>query len=42
VLHLALDRLARQYGYAAQANGRAHAPVRTWLAEDAEFSVDGA
>ncbi|MBI3702586.1 MAG: DNA replication protein [Rhizobiales bacterium] len=41
VLQLALDRLARHYGYAAQASGRAHAPVRTWLAEDAEFGVDG-
>jgi hypothetical protein len=37
VLQLALDRLARHYGYAAQATGRAHAAVRTWMAEDAEF-----
>jgi hypothetical protein len=41
VLQLALDRLARHYGYAAQASGRAHAAVRTWLAEGATFSVDG-
>ena len=41
VLQLALDRLARHYGYAAQAKGRTHAPLRTWLAEGAEFSVGG-
>jgi hypothetical protein len=41
VLQLALDRLARHYGYAAQATGRAQAAVRTWLAEGAAFSVDG-
>ena len=41
VLQLALDRLARHYGYAAQTKGRAHAPIRTWLADDATFSVDG-
>jgi hypothetical protein len=40
VLQLALDRLARHYGYAAQVQGRANAPVRTWLADDAAFSVD--
>ena len=40
VLQLALDRLARHYGYAAQASGRAHADVRTWLADGAEFSVE--
>jgi len=40
VLQLALDRLARHYGYAAQARGRAHAPIRTWLADGATFSVD--
>jgi hypothetical protein len=39
VLHLALDRLARHYGYAAATRGRARAPVRTWLAEGAAFSV---
>jgi hypothetical protein len=40
VLQLALDRLARHYGYAAKATGNGHAPVRTWLAEGAEFKVD--
>jgi Domain of unknown function (DUF6456) len=42
VLQLALDRLARHYGFAAQTSGRGRAPVRTWLADDAAFSVDGA
>lgn len=41
VLQLALERLARHYGYAAQAKGRAQAPIRTWLADGATFSVDG-
>jgi hypothetical protein len=40
VLQLALDRLARHYGYAAQARGPAKASVRTWLAEDAAFVVE--
>jgi Domain of unknown function (DUF6456) len=40
VLQLALDRLARHYGFASQARGRAKAPVRTWLAPDASFSVE--
>jgi hypothetical protein len=39
VLQLALDRLARHYGYAARARGPAHAKVRTWLADDAGFVV---
>ena len=39
VLQLGLDRLARHYGYAAQAHGAAHAAVRTWLAPDAEFAL---
>lgn len=38
VLQIALDRLARHYGYAAQTRGRARVPVRAWLAEDAGFS----
>ncbi|MBI4367150.1 MAG: DNA replication protein [Deltaproteobacteria bacterium] len=42
VLQLALDRLARHYGYAAQAKGRSQALIRTWLADGATFSVDGA
>jgi len=40
VLQLALDRLARHYGYAAQTRGPRRAPVRTWLAEDAVFGVE--
>lgn len=40
VLQLALDRLARHYGYAAEAKGRGHAPIRTWLADDVAFSVE--
>jgi len=41
VLQLALDRLARHYGYAGQIRGPARAPMRTWLADDAAFKVDG-
>jgi hypothetical protein len=40
VLQLALDRLARHYGYAAQAKGRAQASLRTWLADGATFNVE--
>lgn len=40
VLQLGLDRLARHYGYMAQAEGRGDAPIRTWLAEGAAFKVD--
>jgi len=40
VLQLALDRLARHYGYAAAARGLSHAAVRTWLAEDVSFNVE--
>jgi hypothetical protein len=39
VLQLALDRLARHYGYATQARGSSHTALRTWLADDASFSV---
>jgi hypothetical protein len=39
LLQLALDRLARHYGLGAQASGPARAALRTWLADDAEFSV---
>ena len=39
VLRLGLDRLARHYGYGAEARGAARAPVRTWLAEGAGFVV---
>ena len=38
VLQLGLDRLARHYGYGGEARGAARAPVRTWLAEDAQFA----
>ncbi len=41
VLQLALDRLARHYGYGGEARGRARSAVQTWLADDAGFSVDG-
>jgi hypothetical protein len=37
VLQLALDRLARHYGYAAEARGKKRAAVRTWLAADTAF-----
>jgi hypothetical protein len=40
VLQLALERLARHYGYASSTSGRARSPVRTWLANDAAFGVD--
>jgi hypothetical protein len=39
VLQFGLDRLARHYGYGAEARGAARAPVRTWLAEGAGFAV---
>ena len=41
VLQLALDRLVRHYGFAAQVRGPAHVPIRTWLADGAAFIVDG-
>lgn len=37
VLQLALDRLARHYGFLREARGREKADIRTWLAEDAAF-----
>jgi hypothetical protein len=40
VLQLGLDRLARHYGYAAQAVGRVRADLRVWLAEDAVFTTE--
>ena len=40
VLQLALDRLARHYGYAARTRGHTRSQTRTWLAEDADFTVD--
>jgi hypothetical protein len=40
VLQLALDRLARQYGYASQARGPIGAQVKTWRADDVAFGVE--
>jgi hypothetical protein len=40
MLQLGLNRLARHYGYAAQARGPARAHVETWLADDAAFGVE--
>ncbi len=40
VLQLALERLARHYGYAGETSGRAQSPVRIWLADDAVFGVE--
>src|ERR1019366_9538799 len=40
VLQLALDRLARHYGFAAQVRVPAHVRIRTWLADGAAFSVE--
>jgi len=39
VLQLGLDRLARHYGLAGEARGRARAPMRAWLAPDAQIAV---
>lgn len=39
VLQLGLDRLVRHYGLSVTAHGRNRAPVRTWLADDAAFTV---
>lgn len=41
VLQLGLDRLARHFGLSASARGRPRVPIRTWLASDAMFVVDG-
>jgi hypothetical protein len=40
VLQLGLERLARHYGYGAEARGATHAAVRTWLAPGAAFGAD--
>lgn len=40
VLQLALDRLARHYGLAEEARGRARAPIRTWLDAGSAFVVE--
>ncbi|MGB9272351.1 MAG: DUF6456 domain-containing protein [Pseudolabrys sp.] len=42
VLQLALDRLARHYGYASQTRGPVRAKVRTWLADDAASGMENA
>lgn len=39
VLQLALDRLARHYGFARELRGASSARVRTWLADGASFGV---
>jgi len=39
VLQLGLDRLARHYGLTRVARGKSNAEVRTWLAEDASFTL---
>ena len=41
VLQLALNRLARHYGYAAQATGRSPTRIETRRAADAELPVEG-
>jgi hypothetical protein len=40
VLQIALDRLARHYGYSPQARGRARAEVRTWVEDGESFGVE--
>ena len=40
VLQLGLDRLARHYGFAREARGRARASIRTWLEADSGFVVE--
>lgn len=40
VLQIALDRLARHYGYAGEARGRARGQVRTWVEERETFRVE--
>ena len=39
VLQLALDVLARHYGFSGEARGAGKAELRTWFAEDAKLSV---
>jgi hypothetical protein len=40
VLQLALERLARHYGLAAETCGPSRARIRTWLADGAHFGID--
>jgi hypothetical protein len=39
VLQLALDMLARHYGYSGEARGAGKAELRAWFAEDAKLAV---
>jgi hypothetical protein len=39
VLQLALDVLARHYGFSGEARGAGRADLRTWFADDAKLSV---
>jgi hypothetical protein len=39
VLQLALDVLARHYGFSGEARGAGSAELRTWFAEDAKLKV---
>lgn len=39
VLQLGLDRLARHYGYQREAQGRAYAPLRIWVADGEAFTA---
>jgi hypothetical protein len=41
VLQLGLDRLARHFGLGGAARGQSNGTVRTWLAPDVCFTVDG-
>jgi len=40
VLQLGLNRLARHYGLASEAHGRARVPIRTWLDANGAFVVE--
>jgi hypothetical protein len=40
VLQLGLERLARHYGYAREARGRARAKSRTWMEERKQFEAE--
>ncbi len=40
VLQLGLDRLARHYGLAEVAHGRARAPIRTWVEAEAGLAAE--
>jgi hypothetical protein len=41
VLQLALERLARHYGYRAEIRGRASAPIRAWANEGGDEPAEG-